>query len=348
MITEWEWRKQAEQKRRRRPQSWGAQYFIPRRMNFRLHRARGFHAFLLLLSFVISALLPLSVRPVAQETFAEAIVQETAQQVRPREIREVTYAFPDELERVVHTYTRYELLRGRMLLIDESHPLPENLPAPNTVSIAGYGMGQVPVRDLQVKSGRETIEALIPLFAVLRKLDATGLCVWEGTQSLAQQLALQENSMRTLMQSCSIEEARNKTLALYDEPGTGELLQQYTVEIRHRTQENASQWQTLMQQAWRYGFVQTQPEGRHPYRFRWVGRAHATAMTYLALEFEDYLNWLHEVGVLVVHQDGKPKYMILCRRMDGDRITFSVPANAICEASLDNMGYAIVACTLGE
>ena len=84
------------------------------------------------------------------------------------------------------------------------------------------------------------------------------------------------------------------------------------------------------------------------FRFRYVGKAHATAMTYLDLRLEEYLEWLHQKGVLAVQEDGGLKYLILCKPLTGTHIAFDVPAGASVEASFDNDGYAVVACTLQE
>ncbi len=346
MITECEWRKREEYKRRRRSQSWGAQCVMAGSKWKQLKKDRSFLLFLLLASIVVSIALPSFAPKPMRETFANAVAVPASETAKPRQLQAVSYLFPSDIPRVTHTYTRSELLRGRMLYTDPNHPLPKDFPPPNTYRIASIGKGRVPVTHLQLKCGKETIEALIPLFDALRKNGATGLCVAQGTQSVAEQQMNREEHLRLLMRTQPVEEAVQETLAQFDPPGCGELLQEYTVEIRPRAQEDAAQWQTLMQLSWRYGFVQSGTEGRQQYRFRWVGNAHATAMTYLALDFRSYLEWLHEAGVVVVHEGGRPKYIILCQPMQNDRIAFSLPAGASYEASLDHLGYAIVACTL--
>lgn len=62
--------------------------------------------------------------------------------------------------------------------------------APNTMSVATYGKGMVPVNGLSVKSGRDTIQALAELFASLRSEGVSGLCVWSGTLTRTEQAAL--------------------------------------------------------------------------------------------------------------------------------------------------------------
>ena len=143
-----------------------------------------------------------------------------------------------------------------------------------------------------------------------------------------------------------------------DAPAGGELILENTVEIRLRTEyadlpderrpEETTEGQTLLQLAWRYGFVRTQPNGtgNHAWRFRYVGKAHAAAMTYLDLDLESYLNWLHEKQVLTIYSGGKPQYFITCRPVEGRYVDFQLPSGAEVELSLDNTGYAVAACVL--
>ena len=70
------------------------------------------------------------------------------------------------------------------------------------------------------------------------------------------------------------------------------------------------------------------------------------AMRFLDLSFENYLQWLHEKEALTIYEENQPKYLILCKPVKDGRIAFELPANAVYEVSLDNLGYAIVACTL--
>ena len=131
--------------------------------------------------------------------------------------------------------------------------------------------------------------------------------------------------------------------------GIGARLLEYAVEIRLRSApdmplENSRQGQALLQQAWRHGFVRTNPQSR-PFRFRYVGKAHATAMTYLDVNFGEYLNWMHQKGSLAVSTEGELRYLILCQPVTDDHASFSLPVDARCEVSLDNTGYALAACT---
>lgn len=355
LMTEQEWRKKRGTASKARPDWWGAQYVIPRAAPKRLAQDRAFHLFLLLLSGITALLLPVFAPPSGQDAFPEAQAQAAPETAAPRALSAVRYELPRQLTYQEHTYTQNELARGQLLLLDARHPLPKEAPPPNTFRVATYGKGMVPVAKLDIKSGRETIDALQELFAALRAQGVSGLAVWEGTVSAAQQRDGQVKRMRALMRGLSPQQARAQMLSELVWPTSAELLQEYTVELRFRGEgnlpdnrplESTRQGQTLLQLAWRYGFVRSSAEGKGAFCFRYVGRAHAAAMTYLELSLEAYLEWLHRQGVLTIAVGGQPKYVIQCRPMQGTHVAFSLPVGAETEASLDNLGYAVTACTL--
>lgn len=357
LMTEREWRRQHARRSKARPDWWGAQMVIPCTARRGLRQDRAFCLFLLLLSCTVALLLPLFVKPALRETFLEASAAPHTPYAQPRSVSAISYQMPHALAWQEYTFTRSQLLRGKLLRLDEAHPLPQDAPPPNTFRIASDGDGMVPVASLGLKSGRETIEALRALFAELETRGVSGLAVWEGTVSAAQQRREQLKMLRQNMAMQSISESLAQVRSALDAPATGEMLQEYTVALRFRTAtqqpdplrpEQTAQGQQLLQWAWRYGFIRTQPDGpsTQPWRFRYVGLAHATAMTYLDLDFAQYLEWLHRQGQLVIHEGGRVKHIILCKPITGTHVRFDLPAGCTFEASLDNMGYAVVACTL--
>jgi LAS superfamily LD-carboxypeptidase LdcB len=271
----------------------------------------------------------------------------------------VFYQYPDFLTRQV-VLARSDLMRGNMMRIDAEHPLPTDAPAPNTLRISTNGKGLVPVRDLALKTGRETIEALKNLFSDARQKGIEGLVVWRGSMSEAEQREWQLERVREYASSMSINEAVQKAREEVGDPRTSDFQQEFTVDIRlsaaaataleNKPHGLTNQGRYLSQNAWRFGFVRRYPsENNHPFRksqFRYVGVAHSTAMTYLDLDIESYLELLHEKKVLQVRVNGAVKYLILCEPRVGDYIGISLPEHAEHEASYDNMGYVIVACTL--
>lgn len=349
LLTEQEWRRRAQRKRRKGAAWCGAQCLLPCASRAdRLRQDRSFRLFLLLSALAAAVTLPLLVPQTAEETFTEQarIVEQAA--FVPRAVSEIAYALPAG-EYQTHTFTRAQLLRGKLLLLDAYHALPQDAPPPNTFSIAAYANGMVPVASLGVKSGRETIAALQELFGALRKMGVDGLAVSGGATSAAQQRQVRRSAMASLMRTHSPAQARQQVLRQLDAPDTGEMLQEYAVEICLRAApeallETSAQGQALLQMAWRHGFVRPDPETR-PHRFRYVGRAHATAMTYLDLNLEDYLLWLHQKGTLAIRSGETLRYLILCKPMTGTHLSLSLPSDASHEVSLDNMGYAVAACT---
>lgn len=353
LMTECEWRKQARLTRQR-PTWWGAQCIYPFARKMRVLHDRSFHRFMLMISVLTALLIPLLIAETAEEEFVDATIHSDGQGVNARQVNAISYVMPENLAYVNSNFSYDQLLRGKMLLLDEAHPLPQDISAPDTASIAKVGNGMVPVRSLSIKTGRETINALMELFVQLRQKGVDGIYVWQGSTTRKQQKNLLIQQMRQLMDAHSPEEAARMAYQMADIPGTGDLLQEYAVELRfvdgithqpdERALEDTPQGQTVLQLAWRYGFVRT--DTNHPYRFRYVGKAHATAMTYLDLCFADYLEWLHQKGVIVVSAGGQPQYLIMCKPLTGKYIAFDIPVGASYEISLDNTGYAMAACTL--
>jgi hypothetical protein len=134
-----------------------------------------------------------------------------------------------------------------------------------------------------------------------------------------------------------------------------ELQQPYTVELRmpgsmpfrpdETPPEETVAGRQLLRLAWRNGFVRTQAAAEAGFLFRYVGKAHAIAMTYLDVGLEDYLTILHSKEQLTI-QDGGETYYIQCIPAQSGYNVFHIPAGAVCEASMDNTGYAVIACTL--
>ena len=306
----------------------------------------SFCSFLIVLSILIGLTLPLLVPMHSQQVFDDYKPSEAS--VMPvRKVSAVSYQLPAQLICQQQIFPRSQLLQGRMLLMDETHPLPPDLLPPNTASIAQYGAGMVPVHSLQLRSGRETIDALKALFAQLKAEEVEGLYVDQGTVSIAQQKHRLVQHTRQLMQHHSPDEAVFLALEEREWPGTGSLLREYTVEIRTADGallEQSIQGQRFLQLCWRYGFVRESAE--KPFRFRYVGKAHATAMTYLALDLRSYLEQLHTKECLVIAAGGQPQYLILCQPVQNGYAAFDLPYCTALEVSMDNTGYALTACTL--
>ena len=330
----------------------------PRR---KLLNPRCVQAVMVLCSLLIALLIPaLGVRRVEPAAYPMAIPQAGISPLKIRQVSGVTFAMPPGLSMVQHTYTAEELYRGRLLLINDGHPLPAQAPRPDTLTIATYGKGMVPVSDLSLKSGRDTIRALTNLFAQLRGSGAGSFVVWAGTQTPAEQLEQILHQFRSESSRQSLDDAHRSVLNSMDLPGKGELQQEYTVELRMgegtpsqpdpRPLEETVHGRQLLRLAWRNGFVRTMSDDakQNAFRFRYVGIGHATAMTYLDVDLPTYLAILHEKRVMTVEGENGQVFLIQCLPATGDRMMFQLPQGADSEVSYDNIGYAIACSCLKE
>lgn len=367
ILTEREWLRQVWRVSKRRPPCWGAQYVTPPPQP-KLHQRRKYRQWLVLslalgvmgLAWYIISLcqIPPSDFPI-MPALSQTVERPPKSTVRINSA--VAYSYPQLPVKEV-TFPREELLRGNIMLLNREYPLPHDVPGANTVSIATFGKGIVPVHNLDLKSGRQTIDALYQFFLFARQKGIEGLGISRGTLSEAEQRELQLERVKVYAASMSLQEAVEKARQEVDDPRTSDYQQQYTVEIRLYTPwEGAAdqrplalteQGRFLLTNAWRYGFIRRFPnENNNPYKayqFRYVGVAHSTAMTYLDLELEAYLELLHEKQVIFIHDKGTPKYLILCLPVTDGYASFPVPENASYEAGYDNMGYAVVACTFAS
>ena len=345
LMTEYEWRRMTKRRTRRRPDWWGAQcLYLPSKCSW-IGKRRD-RVFYLGISLILAFLMPALFPAVMPEEFDD-VISEIPIPVQVRKVSAIGYEYPASVQSTQHTYHRTQLSRGKMMLLDENHFLPQEQLPPNTVNIAQYAGGMVPVRSLAIRTGYETIEALKSLFAALKQAGISNIALSAGTVSAAQQRQILLKQTRSLMERYPPEEAANRALDAFERPGEGSLLLDHVVEI---TCTDGREWrasmegQTFLQLCWRFGFVQ---ESSHrPNRFRYVGKAHATAMTYLDLELKPYLEWLQLKGCLTISEGGRLKYLIVSRPMRGDYAVFDLPAYQTLELSTDNMGYAIAACTL--
>ncbi|MDY4062052.1 MAG: hypothetical protein SO010_03975 [Candidatus Limiplasma sp.] len=347
LMTEREWRRQYVRRVGKRSNCWGAQCWQPRP---RWTQSRRCRMLLLAGAWTAALLLPMLVpRGTAREYNLPLAAEAAVPSSRPRSSA-IAYALPDGMVCTRQIVTKEQLLRGKLLLLDETHPLPAGAPSPNTLSIARYGNGMAPVNDLTIKSGKETIRALTRLFAALRGSGTDGLWISRGTLTPLEQRERRLSRFRVLAASHSLQEAAERACQETDTPGCGELLQEYTVDVTappdaERPLEETPRGRMLMQTAWRYGFVVVS-RSRDGARLRYVGEAHAAAMTCLGLDFAEYLDFLHRHRQVLIRPTGAVGYWIVCQPMQGKYTEFSLPESTAQEVSLDNLGYAVAACTL--
>ncbi len=283
----------------------------------------------------------------------------TALQMNMKSLNAV-YGYPSGFVASEMTFSREELLAGKLLIVDKEHPLPPDAPAPNTYCVSANGSGAVPVRSADVRSSREAIRAMFGLFYAARQAGMEGLMVWDGTRSAAEQRQRQLERLGAYAISLPLMEAARLAEAEVDNPEATEMLLNGSMLIRvYKAWNGALDTQPLrmseagrylLENAWKYGIVQRYPsestQGERQYQFRYVGQAHAAAMRELQLDLDNYLHLLHARRSITIKKNGKPQYYLACKPFLGETASFELPEQAVIEASLDNLGYAVVACTL--
>ncbi len=256
-----------------------------------------------------------------------------------------------------------ELWAGKLLLIDENHPIPKIAPPPNVLSIAAEGEGQIAVRSLRPNADMEVIKALKQMFSMARSSGVTSWLAWEGSRSYGQQLELQMERLALHAQTMSLVEAAKRASAEVPAPGYSEHQLPYVVDIRLAKGWNAmpddaplsasQDGKLLLSSAFKYGFIHrygkklAPPYEDEAYHFRYVGVAHSTLMHALDIEFPAYLAFLRREGTITYYEEGAPRYAILCKQAEAG-LSFSIPVGCLWEGSMDNTGYAIIAVTFPE
>ncbi len=253
-----------------------------------------------------------------------------------------------------------QLLGGKLMLVDETHPIPREALPPNTLSIASIGAGKIAVRTVQHATDEEVIYALADLCTNGRKSGFSDWLVWEGSRSGAQQLERQLERTGLYAQNMPLVQAAEQAVREVPAPGTSEHQLPYVVDIRLAAGWNAvpdsapleasKSGRFLLDTAWQYGFIHrygSKPSALYTdeaYHFRFVGVAHSTLMHALNMRLPEYLALLHDKGTLTYYEQEAPRYAVICKKV-GENVSFSVPKGCAWEGSIDNTGYVVLAVT---
>lgn len=256
------------------------------------------------------------------------------------------------------TITRERLAQGKLLLVDEAHPLPADFSPGNTYGILAYARGRIACRDPQAVLGEEALIHLEYLCVDARNSGMDRLTVFAGTRSREQQRILLTDAVASFARDMSIDEAVVRAKETVDAPGHSEHQLPWTVDIRlcrtwndlpaREPLEASPQGAWLKEHAWEHGFIQRWPEAdtaaddHRPYHFRYVGIPHARMMRALGLDLDAYLALLRQAGALtLLDEEGAPLATAVCVEAGERHTVFEVPAGARLEdASLDNTGWA--------
>lgn len=280
--------------------------------------------------------------------------------ITPKSSKRVSYKPPIGLTMTKVTFTNENLCKGNWLTLSREAPLPSGARAPNTHSLSALSEGVVPVKDASVKTSEDCAAALTAFFTQAKRVGVDGLIVWRGALSPAEQRLWQLELFNQYALDMTLEEAAVRTLREIDDPNMSEHQLGVTVDIRMYSTKNGQldpramdatpQGRYLLENMWKYGLVKRygsheQSEDKR-YQIRYVGRAHATVMRELGLDFDEYLQLLREKGTLIYQEKDIPRYYIVSLPMEGDSVCFLLPDHCVIEASADNRGYAVAVCTL--
>lgn len=268
-------------------------------------------------------------------------------------------------EAVTVSVPTQHLMKGRMLLIDESHPLPDDYLPGDTFSVLSYTQGRVACRDLTAVAGQDTLDALAQLFTAARHARIVQFTVFSGARSGEQQRILLTDTLADLSRDMPLEEALRAAVLAVGSVDCTEHQTPWAVDLRlcpvwngapldqPYSATEAGRW--LAEHCWEYGFIlrwpgaEPAPHSCRAYHLRYVGKAHAMLMHALDASFEEYLALLHAHGQLTLfNEKGAPRAAAVCQPAGEHQTSFLLPAASIDDLSLDNTGWAVASCLFTE
>lgn len=266
----------------------------------------------------------------------------------------VTVGAPEGTEQV--SYTRRQLLQGKLLLISALHPLPADYPAPNVRGVRQVVGAYLPAQE-QTALAREVIQALCDMQFDRPLTDVTLL---RGAVSRAQQDALRLEAFHRYCCVTSLEEAAR--LSRLSTPAGGESEHQtgccVDLILQGNTQmgkQDVLEWNEtglwLRDNMWRYGFIRRgSPEAMDEehvcdsLHIRYVGRVHAAAMYAGGWTLEEYLDVLQSCGAITVCEQGQRDAYVYWLPYDGEGGMQALLPSRFGDASLTNTGGAVFTC----
>lgn len=321
-------------------------------------RRRGLIRAAAVCAAAMAALCLLTLRPEEDTSLPQAMAAEeaSAQLTLPEN---VIAALPaGETKRL--TVTTQRLLQGRMLLVDEEHPIPEGVELEDVFGVLTYARGRIACRDQQAALGRETLAALEDMCVHARNSGMSFITVFAGCRSREQQRLLLLEKVDDLSRTMTMEEAVAEAKRFVPPPGCSEHQLTRSVDIRiclgwnlpPRTEPltDSPQGAWVVAHAWEYGFIQRWPDAdpavddHRPYCFRYVGKTHALLMHALGMTMEEYLALLRDKGaVTLLDENGAPLATAMCTEAGERHTVFEAPADVeLDDASLDNTGWAVI------
>lgn len=250
---------------------------------------------------------------------------------------------------------RDTLFQGNLLYVSADAPLPKDIPAQQSRDVRSLVGLYIPAAE-RVSLSEETIYALCDLVAANPLLSTW---VMTGMRSPGEQTALQTKAFASYQSTMPVAQALEQ--ARRDVPDSGQSEHQLATvfDVRLDGPQSWSQsdpmartadgcW--LLEHAWEYGFIRRYPPNKSALtgvqnettHWRYVGRLHAAAMHMADWCLEEYLDALHTYGALRLETPEGEVRWIFCAPLE-DAARFSLPPDAVYEASADNLGWAVCA-----
>jgi len=278
-----------------------------------------------------------------------------------------------ELENTyITTVDRESLITGGLLLVNPWHSLPADFNDSTLVSVGNTSGWKIAVTDGNVRLFPVAFDALQAMINAAAEDNLSDYIVREAYRSNDTQTELFNKRMEELSSRYSGDILIEQTKRYVNYPGTSEyqsglsfrmdIYNRENPEVGKQKFQESDQGKWFTNNSWKYGVIFRFPTQDFPtsawedksYKtgvsaqmnlYRYVGKAHATAMRILGYCLEEYLEFLIQHPHICLYEDGALRYEIY-RIQAGTSATYDVPVpNPATSyiASLDNLGGLVMA-----
>lgn len=275
------------------------------------------------------------------------------------------------------TLDRASLMTGGLLLVNPWHPLPTDFSDGTLVSVGNNSGWKIAVTDGNVRLFPVAFDALQAMVAGAAEAGLGDYIVREAYRSNDTQTELFNKQMEKLSDKYSGDILIEQAKKVVNYPGTSEyqsgmafrmdIYNKEKPEVGKQKFQDSDQGKWFTNNGWKYGVIFRFPTVDFPavgwedksYKtgvstqmnlYRYVGKAHATAMRILDYCMEEYVEFLIAHPHLCIYEDGALRYEIYRVAMD-DAATYDLPVPNPASsyiASLDNMGGVVLAYTYDQ
>ena len=270
---------------------------------------------------------------------------------------------------------RASLINGGLLLINEWHSQPSDFSSDQLLSIGTTSGFKIKVQDNFVQLFPPAYDALLAMVEDAGTEGLTDFIAREGFRSNEAQTALFDAQRERLSGQYTGEALIAQTKRRVNYPGTSDYQSGLSFRMDIYPAKDGIKFQQsdhghwFTENAWKYGVIFRFPTADFPsphwedksYKtgvtlqlnlYRYVGKAHSTAMRVLGFCLEEYIEFLQDHPHLCIYEDGALRYEIY--RVDAPQeaqtsydLLVPNPAKDY-QASLDNMGGIVLAFDYGS